>query len=248
LLLYTVEVLDTLYYGVAKSIFEFDVVAEGRFCRFLCAALGLNNASTIASVLREVRGKQYSIERDSLKNLPNAALLNSNFLSELSKHLRQLSPVFAAKSVAFLLDDFSLPKVPEGIPRILLPLIWNSGGGYSFRVSAHSESVVTEDLRHNRYQVNREFREINLGANYINSIDASRNENAIETYIGDIFERRFSISKRLKGAKLQELLGPDYSGKIAQEIRLRTKRKTLHPLRPFMCNTAAAADWPLQQL
>jgi serine/threonine protein kinase len=237
LLLYAVEIFDTFNFGLIKNILSFDSTSEAQCCQFVCSALCLPEVVSFTSLYRELRVRQYAIERDSNAVVPQNAMLNSNFFSEITGHIKSLSPCFHNKSITFMLDDFSLPKIPKNIQQVLLPLIWNSGGGYSFRVSAHSESVVATDIRGNRYEVNREYREINLGSHYIDSIDISKNEFAIESYINDIFARRFRISKTLQGATLDSILGPDFKGQIAEVIRGKEQSKSLRTLRYHGKNT-----------
>ncbi|WP_158670872.1 protein kinase domain-containing protein, partial [Bradyrhizobium guangdongense] len=78
LLLYTVEILETLFYGSAKSILRYDSSAEVSFCKLICTSLCLSEHPTIQNVLREVKSRQYEIERDSLESTPPGAMLNSN--------------------------------------------------------------------------------------------------------------------------------------------------------------------------
>jgi len=237
LLLFAVEVFDSLHYALMMSVIDIDPRVEAGFCKAISNLLGLRPILDIPATLRQLRLVQNSVVRDVLKEAPTGAVLNSTFLSELAGRLQELSASFVRKSVTFLLDDFATPKVPEQVQRALLPLIWNSGGGYSFRVSSHSESIAFSDLRNNKYEVNREFREINLGAAYLNSVDISRNENAIESYVGDIFIRRFNVSGRFQDQTLATLLGPDYPGPIAAEIKERSENKTLRSFRFFGKNT-----------
>ncbi|MEY9633469.1 hypothetical protein ABIF66_001698 [Bradyrhizobium japonicum] len=236
-LLYAVEVLETLYLGIAKKLFRVSSRSEANLCQFMSVALEIGSSHTFASCLRLAREMQHAIVSDSLSSPPGRSMLTSRFLSELTHQVRSLAPFFANKPVTFLLDDFSAPKIPDAMQRVLLPIIWNPGGGYSFRVSAHSESVATEDVRHNQYEVNRDFREVNLGQYYLNSIDIDRNEATIEADISDIFARRFRASEKFEQVTLKGFLGEDYDGHFGREIRERSGKKTARGVRYFGSNT-----------
>jgi hypothetical protein len=60
-LLYVNEVLDSLYYGIARKIVELDPLIERRFCQFITSALDLSEAQNIATALGLVKAKQASI-------------------------------------------------------------------------------------------------------------------------------------------------------------------------------------------
>jgi serine/threonine protein kinase len=236
-LLYAVEVLETLYLGVAKRLFPISAGSEANICRFISTSLWGISTHTFASCLRSAREMQHTLVSDVLGKPPEGTMLTSRFLSELTQQVKSLAPFFANKPVAYLLDDFSAPKIPDAMQRVLLPIIWNPGGGYSFRVSAHSESVATEDVRHNHYEVNRDFREVNLGQYYLNSIDIDRNERTIEADISDIFLRRFRASEKFEHVTLTGFLGPEYAGNFGREIRERSGRKAARGVRYFGSNT-----------
>src|SRR6202011_2830419 len=105
---------------------------------------------------------------------------------------------FAGKTIVFLLDDFSAPKIPPRVQRVLLPIIWNSGAGYTFRVTAHSESVEVTDLRGNAYNANRDYKEINIGAAYVNLTDLG-STSVVSTCVDEILDKRFAMSAQRPG-------------------------------------------------
>lgn len=231
------EALDAFNSGSVAGSLRFTERAETAFCAFVCDGLGLVDVRSVGSVLAQARLQQHRILKEQLRGVPYGTVLRHSFLSELARNVRDLSPAFQNKSVTYLLDDFSLPKVPARIQKILLPMIWNSGGGYSFRVSAHSESVANEDVRGNRYQINREYREINLGDAYLSSIEKKTNRSMLEASVSDIFVKRFSHSRKFEGLSLRDILGKNYDGQIAKEIKERSESKALRGLRYHGTNT-----------
>jgi hypothetical protein len=169
-LLYLYEVCDTLNFANLKQIICLDKEAEYAFCRFLSATFQQPLVS-LSAALALIKERQVAVRSKSSTVIPPITMLSAGFLSDLCDKIRPLHPLFHTKRLIFLLDDFSLPKVPSAAQKTLLPVIWNSGGGYSFRVTAHSESTETVDLRKNSYVVNRDFTEINLGRAYIDSME-----------------------------------------------------------------------------
>jgi hypothetical protein len=235
-LLYAYEVCDTILYGMLKGILKIGRDVELTFCQFLSHALG-ETAVSLPAVLSAIKARQAAVLSSQLTIDSGSPLLGASFLTELCSHVRLLSSIFSGKRFAFLLDDFSVPKVPQSVQRVLLPIIWNSGAGYTFRVSAHSESTEFVDLRSNTYVVNRDYRELNLGAAYINSVDLERRRDTIDFCVNEIFRKRFELSGENTTFNVQTFLGDSSSVGIAQEIKRRSENKSLRALRLFGWDT-----------
>ena len=228
-LLYALEVIDTLYLSQLKSIFSFSRDAEFEFCNSLRGDIG-PAALDLPSAIESIRALQAKILRSCTEADIPPSLVDGVFLSRLSASVRQFHSDFANKSIVYLLDDFSMPKVPARVQRALLPIIWNSGSGYTFRVSSHSESVELTDNRQNAYVENRDYRQINLGFEYIESVQIPARRQSVDDSICDIFARRSEISE-FKVANVRDFLGRSKIRDIASEIRTRWKSNSLRGLR-----------------
>jgi hypothetical protein len=221
-----------------KQIFLPSRSAELRFCQFLSSALG-QHVPTLPAALSLLKQRQAEIlSEPNLATVP-PLFVSGAFLARLCEEVRVFIPEFSSKRIIYLLDDFSLPKIPRQVQQALLPTIWNSGGGYTFRVTAHSESVEISDVRKNVYSPNREYREINLGALYINSVDLEQKEEIVQSCVQDIFQRRFELSSSTVPFNLRKLLGRS-TPNIAAEIRERLLSNKLRGLRFHGWETAIA--------
>jgi len=229
-LLYAYEVCDTVLFASIKNILELNHDRELVFCRFLSNALGETIVS-LAGAVSVIKRHQAAVLYSNIDPENGSLLLSASFLSQLCEQLRLLHPIFVKKRFVFLLDDFSIPKIPQEIQKTLLPIIWNSGAGYTFRVSAHSESMETVDLRTNVYVVNRDYTEVNLGAKYINAIDLNDRRELIVATVNEIFQKRFALSRSGLHASVQALLGQSKIKSVAREIKQRADNKTLRGLR-----------------
>ena len=230
-LLYLKEVLVTIAHALRNEIFALSNFQERELCDWIARSLETGTLRGISQAITTVTRIQMSLTRDGEDvNSPHGCV-GPTFLTELADQIRATVPEFRNKSVVYLLDDFSLPRVPETIQRALLPLIWNPGGGYSFRVSAHSESVVQIDNNNNTYVANREYSEILLGAAYIGSTNMDGQMTIIRDAVNDIFNKRFELSPNHPTTTLETLLGESSTESIASEIRRRFEDDTLRALR-----------------
>ncbi|WP_119421023.1 ORC-CDC6 family AAA ATPase [Desertibaculum subflavum] len=238
-LLYLYEICDTLLYAKIKNLLVISDIAEFDFCSFLSSSLGtrVDSLGSAMSAIKDIQSQILLLQFDPQESSP---LLSAKFLSEICAKLKAAVPAFLGKSIVFLLDDFSLPKVPSSVQKTLLPVIWNSGGGYTFRVTAHSESTEFVDSRHNRYNANRDFREVNLGAEYVNSIDLEKKRTVIHECIDDIFKKRFEVSRVPVAQTAQLLLGDRKRWDIAKDIRQRTLDGRIHGLRYYGWDTVVS--------
>lgn len=228
-LLYLFEIIETLQYAVLHCGLELDGVGERTFTSLLSIALA-SQVLGLGSALEAIRAFQARIiDEPEAVDIP-VTLSDGIFLSRLCSALAKAVPSFQNKSIVFLLDDFSLPKIPEVVQRVLLPIIWNSGGGYSFRVSAHSESVEYTDTRGNVYQANRDFREISLGAQYIVSLGDAKRRAMVDSSVTEMFAKRAKLSGK-PWLDVKTLVGPGSTEDIAAEIRRRASDKSLRAMR-----------------
>lgn len=230
-LLYLSEILETVERGQVSGVWSIDSKDEGRFCNFISSNLGLENYGSISALSSLVKKLQHTLIREDLSKDFNFTNLGPAFFSGLASQLTELCVNFSGKQVVFLLDDFSRPKVPVQVQKSLLPIIFNIGGGYSFRVSAHSESTEKQDVRNNQYEINREFREINLGGSYLEATASTQSMEVVDAFVEDIFTKRFELSKDHKGANLQDLLGRDNENPIGQRLRSLHLKKAARTFR-----------------
>ena len=230
-LLWAYEIVDTLALAVVRKVLSIEAASERNLCRFLGEAFRTNEVATWGSIASELVRRQREIIEGVRMGEGYAHGIGPAFLTELCSQLKTAVPVLRGKNLVFLLDDFSLPRVPREIQETLLPTIWNSGGGYTFRVTAHSESVSLVDKRGSNYVPNREFSEINLGASYVDNLDVDKKMEMIRSCVDDILNRRFALSAKYRDFSLERALGQSKPRDIAGEIRDRSEKKKLQGLR-----------------
>jgi hypothetical protein len=236
-LLYAYEVCDTALYGSLKGLLQISGNVEYEFCQFIGRSLKDHDIVSLPGAVSAIKRIQAAILAFRQGEPLPEGLCSAKFLELLCTHVRLLVPAFAEKRIVFLLDDFSAPKIPVHIQRTLLPIIWNSGAGYTFRVTAHSESVEVVDLRTNTYVTNRDYQEINIGAAYVNLTDLQGSASIVSACVDEILDKRFAMSSQRPGVSARKLLGTREPRSIAKEIRKRFNEKKLRALNYYGLNT-----------
>ena len=99
-----------------------------------------------------------------------------SFLSDLTRFLKNTIKYFKDRTITFLLDDFSIHRIPEPIQLILNSIIWDRQPTHIFKLSAEkygAERVMQESNieTYPTADITREFREIDCGQFYISLHD-----------------------------------------------------------------------------
>jgi serine/threonine protein kinase len=229
-LLYAYEIINAIVVGMTKSLIDVTDEAERTICEVICDTMQNGIVGSFSGLLSSISVTQNQILRGVYERSISPSIIGPTFLTSVCQQLRNQIPFFTNKNIVFLLDDFSLPKVPMEIQRTLLSIIWNPGGGYSFRVTSHSESMVAQDLKGIMYIPNREYTEINLGASYVSKMDEENKLEQIRNCVDDIFKKRFALNPTYRGKSLEELLGREKGvpiGRRIQELKRDGKLQTL---------------------
>jgi serine/threonine protein kinase len=236
-LLYGYEIIDSIYFGMSKGLIEVPSEAERTISSFICDLLENGRVGSFGGLLSTISGIQHQIIANNYSKPVKPGIVGPAFLTNITALIKERIPFFQKKSVVFLLDDFAFPKVPEAIQQMLLPIVWNSGGGYAFRVTAHSESTALQDIKGVFYLPNREYTEINLGASYIDNMDLEKKIGKIKRCINDILKKRFALNPNFQGKSIETIIGEGKKTPIAEEIKKLNQEKKLESLNYYGWNT-----------
>jgi hypothetical protein len=89
------------------------------------------------------------------------------FITEITRFLNKNIKYFNEKKITFLIDDFSVHRLPEPVQEILIPIIWDRQATHIFKLSAEKYGAVIIDKLKAVAEVTRELREIDCGQFYI---------------------------------------------------------------------------------
>jgi serine/threonine protein kinase len=224
-LLITVEVIDILYRLRLDEFATDEEVAE--VLHVIARSLSLQYISLLTAKDALVGLSRRIINEDSVPIGPwnsTPAYLNELF-AILSTTIRSIR----GKPFILLVDDLSMPRIPEIIQQALLPALFNTGATYKTRISAHSEGLKLQDRSGEDYKENRDFRQINLGYEYWALSD---DYSVCQDGFDDILRKRFSLAKRSDYAGLEGLLGRgDELQNIGREIHRLAQAKRLRTLK-----------------
>lgn len=146
-----------------------------------------------------------------------------SFISEVTKNLNESIPYFKGRKIAFLIDDYSVHRIPEHVQPLLNLIIWDRQSSHIFKVSSEKYGTVRYMFNNTSADLSREYTEIDIGRSYINLSESSK---ILKTFSSELLNHRLSLAE-YKGTAdsligdseyLEGSLGKQlYSGKSANE-------------------------------
>lgn len=156
------------------------------------------------------------------------ALLPLDFIHSTTRSIRKLVNWMDEVPIFVLLDDYSLPKIPEVMQRTLNDIIFQRTPDVFFKVSTESTTTfVPLDSSNKLVEETREFDTINLGTYFL---DASAQ--AKRKFLKEVIENRFDNSEQVPKdynsiEKLLGKLGCSYND-LALKIRTKSSSVDYH--------------------
>lgn len=126
----------------------------------------------------------------------------ASFLNDITGFLLDKMKFLVGKRILFLLDDYSLHRVPAYIQRILSNVIWTQVPNYVFKISSEVGGITAFAPMGGTADTSREFIEVNMGTEYIGLHESSKHG---EEFIADILDRRLQLAGYQ--ASISEILG-----------------------------------------
>lgn len=148
------------------------------------------------------------------------------YLSDLTRTIKSKLPYFNQRTIAFLLDDYSLHRISGPVQVILNPILWERQSNHIFKVSSEKfGTVLLQDNSSQSYSptsdLSREYREIDVGERYVNLSDG--NINKLIDFCSELLNHRLKLAC-YKGTA-QELIGnSEYTeyGTLERTLRFQT--------------------------
>ena len=225
-LLITIELLSAVFRLIKDNII--DKVHFKNLTTFICDNLKIKFTSilTLQSKVRKIA--KIVISDQNIEHYLTNENSTPNYLNGLFKEFNKSTSSFFLKEIILLVDDLSLPRIPDFIQKSLNPALFNTGSFYKTRITAHSDGSILVDYGNDVYKSNRDFEEINLGYEYW---QLSNNYKLCLDSFDDILSKRFELSQKNKYSKLESFLGKNHYDNFALLIKDKYDNKKLRGLK-----------------
>lgn len=202
-MLLTREVIATLHLISKRSdcgtIFGYHSNFAGKLLSFLVLKLTLQKTQ-IPQGVSELLRCQELVERELFISYQSVVSGNNisrhtteSYLGDLTAFLCDGLFYFKLKKIVFLLDDFSVHRIPIQVQKILNKIIWERKGTHNFKVSAEKHGIHFGDEYVSTADPSRDLKEIDCGAEFINLKDNALQDKAL-AFATDLLNNRLKAA------------------------------------------------------
>ena len=149
-------------------------------CKFLLSALDrgetrrIQGVSRLAQVMDVIESEMAFTHSEIFRGKNITGFTGNAFLGDLTSLLCRQASFFDRKRVAFLVDDFSVHRLPIEVQRVLRQVIWERRPSHVFKLSSEKHGAELSDANGATVEVGREMLEIDCGREYIALDDANQ--------------------------------------------------------------------------
>jgi len=207
-----------------ESFWRFGKQNERRVYQFIVDTLQLSirrfrGVPLLVQAREAIEALLFSTHSQMLRGVTPPHLTSEAFLGDLTTLLTAEIPLLRDRKIAFLLDDFSLHRLPESVQKILNRVIWERRSTHVFKLSSEKYGAILTDSEGAPIDVTREMKEIDCGREYINQdemeggkalqfaeellnnrLQACGYQGTAKTIIGDSYWPEGSLGQALVGA------------------------------------------------
>jgi serine/threonine protein kinase len=187
--------------------------------------------SPIQQTIEYLESEIFSTHRNLERRLNADSVLGEAFISELSSAVIAAIPAFASsRKVAYLIDDFSVHRIPDPLQRILNRVIWARSAEHVFKLSSEKHGAILLDSAGAQIDSARELLEVDAGTEYF-EVD----RNARQVFVSELLNNRLAAAKY--SANGQTLIGDSRwpEGSLAKALVTRTGKKGLDHYHGLEC-------------
>ncbi|MEZ6128913.1 MAG: protein kinase [Planctomycetaceae bacterium] len=115
------------------------------------------------------------------------------FLGDLTSLLKAEIPAFSHRPLAFLLDDFSVHRIPAPVQTVLNQIIWERRQSHVFKLSSEKHGAVLNDALLASAELSRERLEIDCGKEFLALDDHKQQRRALD-FSRELLDNRLSVA------------------------------------------------------
>lgn len=174
----------------------------------------LQGMSRMEHALSLIEQKMDECYRTMRMGMSVSHVTDESFLASITRLLHKNISYMRDRKMAFLIDDFSVHRLPGAIQSILNLVLWDRQGTYVSKVSAEKYGAVGIDELKATSEVGRELREFDCGRYYLDA-----NVAATRRFAKDLLRIRLHLSE-YKGMPDQLIGSSEYQkGGLGQALR-----------------------------
>ena len=208
-LLLSREIIQTLLYISQRedreTLFGLGEMQEKKICEFIIKKLAiteqerlcLQGVTPLEHLLEIIEAEMNTCYDQFLRDYNLSYTIPVSFLADLTHFLKSNLDYCKNRTIALLLDDFSIHRISAPVQTILNPIIWDRQASHVFKLSSEkygAERVLeSTDETTATADITREFREIDCGQFYIDLSDKNLRDE-LKIFAEELLEHRLTLA------------------------------------------------------
>jgi hypothetical protein len=193
-ILYTLELIYRR--DDRETRWGFGEAQEDEICRFLDSTVGhaairLQGLPRISQLREHVEMEIVRTHTDWIAGKIRARVTTRSFLGDFTTFLVKTMPYFRERTITFLVDDFSVHRLPEAVQIILNRIIWERRSSHIFKLSAEKYGAILSDNFDATAELSRELIEVDCGKEFIALDDHVHAEKSL-TFAQELLDNRLA--------------------------------------------------------
>jgi len=185
----------------------------------------MQGISPLAQLLEIIEQEMFHTHSLMMEGLNVEHPSRETMLGDLSSRIVQLLPRFKEMRITFLVDDFSLHRIPEPVQKILNRIIWERRSTHIFKLSSEKFGAVLTNPYDASADISREMIEVDCGQEFI-ALDESGSRARARDFAVDLLNHRLR-SANYSGTAI-DLIGQSPPGSLALSLLKDRKGRKAH--------------------
>ena len=153
--------------------------------------LKLQGINPLAHLFELVKFEANATFQSILERSKIRTFTSFNFIAEITSFLSSKIPYFIDRKITFLIDDYSLHRIPGHVQEFLNQVIWDRQGSHIFKVSSEKYGTIQYMYNNTSADLSREYTEIDIGRNYINLSESTK---TLKRFSSDLLNHRLRLA------------------------------------------------------
>jgi serine/threonine protein kinase len=153
----------------------------------------LQGVSKLEQVVDLIETEMFATHADMLSDIVGRHTTPETMIGDLSALLSKDVEYFRSRTVCFLVDDYSVHRIPEPVQLILNRIIWERRPSHVFKLSSEKYGAVSTDQASATADPTRELLHVDIGTEYIALDDADLSARAVE-FATELLDNRLAAA------------------------------------------------------
>jgi hypothetical protein len=114
-----------------------------------------------------------------------------SYIADVTKFLGETVPYFQNRKITFLIDDYSVHRIPDHVQSLLNQIIWDRQSSHIFKVSSEKYGMIRYMANNTSADLSREYTEIDIGRTYVNLSESSKE---LKKFAAELLNHRLKLS------------------------------------------------------